>query len=377
MLNQKRFFVPLLLLGTLLSWSQTGQAQTNLQTQDQPVVRVVMFWLGTCGHCEYVIDEVLPPLQDQYGDQLDILSIELVTQGDMDRFYETAAIVGIAKENVGVPFMLIGERVLTGSEQIPRELPGLIEVHLASGGIDYPRYPSLETYLPEPEEFTKQSERISESPKEEIQSSASTPIAVPEEKSAETTNNSRSNGFSLAMVVMAGMVVGIIYVIYALLKDSNYEGSQPASWIEWLIPIVVLVGLGVAGYLTFVETQSVKAICGPVGDCNAVQSSSYARVFGILPVGILGLLGFAAILIAWIIQKVRDDRWADSARLGMLGMALFGTLYSVYLTYVEIWVIEAVCIWCLSSAVLIAVLMLLSVQPALKALDSLGDDGLS
>ena len=374
MLNRKLCFVPILLLGTLLSWSQTGQAQTNLQTQDGPVVRVVMFWSSTCGHCEYVINEVLPPLQDQYGDQLDILSIELVTQGDVDRFYETAAIKGIAKENVDVPFMIVGERVLTGSEQIPKELPDLIEVYLASGGIDYPRYPSLETYLPEPAEITEQSDQISVSPEKEIQSSASTPIAVPEEQSQEYATNSRSNGFSVAMVVLAGMVVGIIYVIYALLKDSDYEGSLRASWIDWLIPVVALVGLGVAGYLTYVETQSVEAICGPVGDCNAVQSSSYARVLGILPVGILGLVGYAAILIAWIIQKVRDDRWADYAKLSMLGMPLFGTLYSIYLTYVEIWVIEAVCIWCLSSAVLIAVLMLLSVQPANKALDSLGDE---
>ena len=374
MLNRKHFFVPILLLGTLLSWSQTGQAQTNLQTQDGPVVRVLMFWLGTCGHCEYVINEVLPPLQDQYGDQLDILSIELVTLGDMDRFYETAAIVGIAKENVGVPFMLVGESVLTGSEQIPRELPGLIEMHLASGGIDYPRYPPLAGYLPEIEETTGQIDQISVSPQGEIQSSESTPIAESGEHSVEFTNNSRSNGFTLAMIVLVGMLAGIIYVIYALLKDSDYEGSQRASWIEWLIPIVALVGLGVAGYLTYVETQSVKAICGPVGDCNAVQSSSYARVFGILPVGILGLLGYTAILIAWIIQKVLDDRWADYARLSMLGMALFGTLYSIYLTYVEIWVIEAVCIWCLSSAVLIAVLMLLSVQPANNALDSLGGE---
>ena len=88
-----------------------------------------------------------------------------------------------------------------------------------------------------------------------------------------------------------------------------------------------------------------------------MQSSSYARVLGILPVGILGLLGYTAILITWIIQRVRDDKWADYAKLAMLGMALFGTLYSIYLTYVEIWVIEAVCMWCLSSAVLIAILM--------------------
>jgi len=175
-------------------------------------------------------------------------------------------------------------------------------------------------------------------------------------------------------VVLAGMLVGIVYVIYALLKDSEAADSQRAAWIDWLIPVVALLGLGVAGYLTYIETQSVEAICGPVGDCNAVQNSSYARVLGILPVGILGLLGYISILMAWIIQKLRDDRWADYARLAMLGMALFGTLYSVYLTYIEIWVIEAVCVWCVSSAVLIAVLMLLSVQPAREALDSLGDD---
>jgi uncharacterized membrane protein len=58
----------------------------------------------------------------------------------------------------------------------------------------------------------------------------------------------------------------------------------------------------------------------------------------------------------------------------MLGMALFGTLYSIYLTYIEIWVIRAVCLWCVSSAVLITLLMLLSVQPVVEALDSLGED---
>ena len=176
------------------------------------------------------------------------------------------------------------------------------------------------------------------------------------------------------MIVLFGMVVAMVYVIYALLKASDSEASQRSSWVDWLIPLVVLLGIGAAGYLTYVETQPVVAICGPVGDCNAVQSSSYARVLGILPVGIMGLLGYAAILIAWVVQRVRDDRWADYARLAMLSMAIFGTVYSIYLTYVEIWVIEAVCIWCLSSAVLITILMLLSVQPASRALDSLGDE---
>jgi uncharacterized membrane protein len=176
-------------------------------------------------------------------------------------------------------------------------------------------------------------------------------------------------------VILVAMVAGIIYVIYALIKGGDGTEDQRSQWINLLIPLLALAGIGVSGYLTYVETQAVEAICGPVGDCNAVQNSSYARLFGVLPIGILGLIGFVMILISWLVQWLRDDKLGSYASLAMLGMALFGTIFSIYLTYLEIWVIEAVCIWCLSSAVLITALLLLSVRPASRALDSLGDEG--
>ena len=144
----KYILIPFIILVVLFPWTGSARAEGYLQSQDGPVVRVVMFWMSTCGHCEYVINEVLPPLQEQHGEQLEILLIELVTQEDVDRLYDTAALVGIPANNVGVPFMLVGEQVLKGSEQIPVELPGLIEAHLASGGLDYPRFAPLESYLP-------------------------------------------------------------------------------------------------------------------------------------------------------------------------------------------------------------------------------------
>jgi uncharacterized membrane protein len=363
--SMKHLLAVLLLVGYLVSGSPFAQAQTNLDEQDQPVVRVLMFWLGSCGHCAYVIKEVLPPLQDHYGDQLEILLVELVTEEDVDRLYQAAAELDIPKENVVVPFMIIGERVLTGSQQIPNELPGLIETYLASGGIDFPRLPSLAIYLPEPDETSAESQSLPQAGTDHP--AAATPIAAAEDQ---------SNGFTLALVVLGGMVAAIVYVIFALLRNNRYDSNQWSSWIDWLIPLVALAGLGVAGYLTYVETEAVEAFCGPIGDCNTVQSSSYARVMGVLPVGMLGLLGYAALLIAWVIQNVRNDRWAEYARLAMFGMALFGTLYSIYLTYVEIWVILAVCMWCLISAALIATLMLLSVRPAREALESLGGEDL-
>jgi uncharacterized membrane protein len=97
-----------------------------------------------------------------------------------------------------------------------------------------------------------------------------------------------------------------------------------------------------------------------VGDCNTVQSSPYAKLFGLIPIGLVGAVGYIAILVAWLWRRFRNDKLSNIAGPIMFGMALFGTLFSVYLTYLELFVIHAVCIWCLTSAVIITALMLLS-----------------
>ena len=141
------------------------------------------------------------------------------------------------------------------------------------------------------------------------------------------------------------------------------------AWAGTAIVVLSLVGLGVAAYVTFIETQNVAAMCGPVGDCNEVQASPYARLLGV-PVGVIGLFGYTAILAAcaaWRLSKGSLARWAPPA---IFAMALFGTLFSIYLTYVELAIILAVCAWCLTSAVLMALILFLATGPALA---SLGD----
>src|SRR3989304_8575151 len=120
-------------LGRTRPYSASAQeAGSILQS---PVVRAVMFWMEGCPHCHYVLEEVLPPLQEKYGDQLQIQLIEMATAEDVDRLYQTAAAFKIPKEQVGLPFLIIGDRALSGSDQIPVELPGLIEEHLTAGGL--------------------------------------------------------------------------------------------------------------------------------------------------------------------------------------------------------------------------------------------------
>jgi uncharacterized membrane protein len=141
----------------------------------------------------------------------------------------------------------------------------------------------------------------------------------------------------------------------------------PTSPLDWLTPLLGLAGLGVAAYLAHVEVREVQAVCGPVGDCNTVQQSDYARLFGVLPVGVLGLLGFAAILVAWALHRWARGPLSSWAAIALLAMTGFGTLFSIYLTFLEPFVIGATCLWCLSSAVIMTTLHGLAHAPGRAA----------
>jgi uncharacterized membrane protein/glutaredoxin len=320
----------------------------------QPVVHAVMFWMAGCPHCEDVIANVLPPLREKYGTQFDLFMIEVKGQQDVDLIYRVAESYKLAKKQTGVPFLIIGDQVLVGSEQVREQLPVLIDEYLNRGGVDFSANPILTDLLPKPIPASALTSNLP----------AATQAAPSPKTDSAPIVQTRSNGFTLATGVMVFMVVAILYALFSLLTGKLY---LQATWMDNAIPWTTLVGLFVAGYLTYVETQSVQAFCGPVGDCNAVQSSSYARIWGILPIGVLGAFGYIAILAAWWIGKNRWGWLSAYAPIALYGMALFGTIFSVYLTYLELFVIKAVCIWCISSAIIITLLLWLSLSSTLRA----------
>jgi uncharacterized membrane protein len=119
--------------------------------------------------------------------------------------------------------------------------------------------------------------------------------------------------------------------------------------------LVALAGFGVAGYLTWAHYSDGSVLCVAGGGCEQVQESDYAEIAGI-PVAVLGLGGYATIfgLIAWD---------TIGARLAAASLALVGLLFSAYLLVLQLFVIEAVCVWCLANDVVIA--------PALAVLTAL------
>jgi uncharacterized membrane protein len=118
---------------------------------------------------------------------------------------------------------------------------------------------------------------------------------------------------------------------------------------------VALAGVGIAGYLTWVHFDETALVCVAGGGCETVQESSYAEIAGI-PVALLGLASYAVVagLVLWD---------TASARLVAAMLALVGLLFSLYLMAVQLFVIDAVCVWCLVNDVVIA--------PALAALTAL------
>jgi uncharacterized membrane protein len=118
--------------------------------------------------------------------------------------------------------------------------------------------------------------------------------------------------------------------------------------------VLALVGIGIAAYLTYVHYAGLEPICGGGSHgCERVQSSSYARVGGI-PVALLGLVGYVAIAAALLAP-------GEQARLAAAALAMTGFGFSAYLTYLELFVIDAICQWCVASAAILTLLCVLTV----------------
>jgi len=171
-------------------------------------------------------------------------------------------------------------------------------------------------------------------------------------------------GNSVSIIVLFGMVFSVLGVGTTIFNTK----IQPRRWPNWGVLILLVIGAGVALYMAFIEVTNTEAVCGPVGDCNTVQQSPYATLFGIIPIGILGLFGYLIIGILWLIVVKGPSKWQRISTLCLLALTLFGTVFSIYLTFLEPFVIGATCAWCLTSAIVMTLLLWAAIEPASRIL---------
>jgi cytochrome c biogenesis protein CcdA len=105
---------------------------------DGPVVRLLFFYSLDCEHCQVVMDEVLPPLQEKYGAQLEMQSIEISDADNYQWLLDMETTYQIPPEKVDIPEVFVGDTALIGEDEIRERLDETITSYLAAGGVDYP-----------------------------------------------------------------------------------------------------------------------------------------------------------------------------------------------------------------------------------------------
>ena len=124
-----------------------------------------------------------------------------------------------------------------------------------------------------------------------------------------------------------------------------------------------LAGLAIAIYLTVVHYDHSSPVCvGGGGGCEKVQSSDYAELAGV-PVAVLGTIGYALILASLLVP-------GDAGRFAGALLGLVGFGFSIYLTYLELFVIDAICQWCVASALVMTALALVTMWRFLNSADA-------
>jgi uncharacterized membrane protein len=134
---------------------------------------------------------------------------------------------------------------------------------------------------------------------------------------------------------------------------------MPKARLRPTMIVLALIGLGIAGYLTYVHYRGIKVLCvSGGGGCEQVQASRYSKLGGV-PVATIGLVGYAAILASLALR-------GETARLATVALTIMGWAFSAYLTGRELLTIHAICQWCVGSAVVMTLLVVLAVWRYLR-----------
>ena len=126
--------------------------------------------------------------------------------------------------------------------------------------------------------------------------------------------------------------------------------APPEGTLQRVATFLAAFGIGVAAYIAITQADGGAPACLAGGEgCETISRSSHSELAGI-SVAVIGILGYVLLLVAALLR-------GDGARMGGFALALTGFGFSVYLTYLELFVIDAVCQWCVLSALLLTLLL--------------------
>jgi uncharacterized membrane protein len=121
--------------------------------------------------------------------------------------------------------------------------------------------------------------------------------------------------------------------------------------LYWATMFSAISGLAISIYMFIFKVSNIDAMCLGNSGCSTVNASPYSEIYGV-PVAAVGFIGFLAIIVTLILEN-HVSFFEENGPLLEFGMGLAGVVYSAYLTYLEFYVIHAVCPFCVASAIAI------------------------
>ncbi|PJF43717.1 MAG: hypothetical protein CUN55_07675 [Phototrophicales bacterium] len=156
--------------------------------------------------------------------------------------------------------------------------------------------------------------------------------------------------------------------------QESHVNFNHDEWLRRFAILAALIGVGISLYLTYVKLSDTEVICAETStiDCSSVQNSAYAEIAGI-PITILGLLGYGFIGVCLLLQN-RIQLLQDFGHALLFSVTLFGFIYSLFLTYVEGFILEKWCLWCVASALTMTSLFIASSARLVYAMQSIDEE---
>jgi uncharacterized membrane protein len=351
---------PLLMVFSCVLFCFLGSALQALWAAEKPTVNALLFYKSDCKECTEIISALLPKWQDQHGDQLKILAVNTASSEGGTLYLDAVLKINIPF-STRLPIVIIGNQYLGGAKEITKKLPTIIEEKLGQNGTKWPTLEGL------PRLIANTPQSSGDTISFWVSDFRSNRLGRIKEN---TLNKLRSDplGNSASLIVLILMIGSIISKPFMFRKNNQLKIITEYGWG---VPVLSFVGMGTSLYLTYVKFSLSEAFCGPIGDCNAVQQSQFASLFGFLPVSLAGLMVFFLIALLWFLQKIYPKKFnIFGSFIGLIVLA--SVFFFIYLTFLEPFVIGATCIWCLLSALtMTALYWLTSIQPSPPRVDKL------
>jgi uncharacterized membrane protein len=127
-----------------------------------------------------------------------------------------------------------------------------------------------------------------------------------------------------------------------------------------IVAALALAGIFISLYLTLYKIGVIGELSCSIGSCETVNTSKWSRFLG-LPVAAWGLLFYLDVFAVALVGTMRRFEFEPAISFVLVGEAAVGVLFSAWLTYLELGVIHAICIWCVTSAVIVTLILLTAV----------------